>query len=82
LFAGVILLAVMAATIYWLWSRQPTINSVAVLPFVNDSNDPNTEYLSDGITESIINSLSQLPDLKVMSRNASFRFKNRGMDPQ
>ncbi|HZJ43327.1 MAG TPA: protein kinase [Pyrinomonadaceae bacterium] len=82
LFAGVILLAVMAAMIYWLWSRQPTINSVAVLPFVNDSNDPNTEYLSDGITESIINSLSQLPDLKVMSRNASFRFKNRGMDPQ
>lgn len=81
LFAGVIVLLVVATLFYWVWSRQP-INSVAVLPFVNDSNDPNTEYLSDGITESIINSLSQLPSLKVMSRNASFRFKNRGMDPQ
>ena len=82
LFAGAILLALVASAIYWTWSRQQPINSVAVLPFVNDSNDPNTEYLSDGITESIINSLSQLPTLKVMSRNASFRFKNRGMDPQ
>ncbi|HET6861623.1 MAG TPA: protein kinase, partial [Pyrinomonadaceae bacterium] len=82
LFAGAILLAVLAALIYWAWSRQAPINSVAVLPFVNDSNDPNTEYLSDGITESIINSLSQLPSLKVMSRNASFRFKDRGIDPQ
>ncbi len=61
------------------WPR-PTINSVAVLPFVNDSKDPNVEYLSDGITESIINSLSQLPELKVMSRNAAFRFKNKSLD--
>ena len=55
---------------------------MAVLPFVNDSNDPNAEYLSDGITESIIRSLSQLPDLKVMSRTAVFRFKGRDLDPQ
>jgi len=81
LFAGALVLVVVAAVLYWAWSRQ-TINSVAVLPFVNDSKDPDTEYLSDGITESIINSLSQLPNLKVMSRNASFRFKNRGADPQ
>jgi serine/threonine protein kinase/Tfp pilus assembly protein PilF len=81
LFAGALVLAVVAVALYWAWSRQP-INSVAVLPFVNDSKDPDTEYLSDGITESIINSLSQLPNLKVMSRNASFRFKNRGTDPQ
>src|ERR1700674_2288998 len=46
-----------------------TIDSVAVLPFVNAGGDPNTEYLSDGITESLINSLSQLPHLKVMSRD-------------
>jgi len=59
-----------------------TINSVAVLPFVNDSNDPNAEYLSDGITESIINNLSQLPKLKVMSRNAVFRYKGQKIDPQ
>jgi serine/threonine-protein kinase len=58
------------------------INSVAVLPFVNDSNDPNAEYLSDGITESIINNLSQLPRMKVMSRNAVFRYKGQKTDPQ
>ena len=43
------------------------INSLAVLPLINESADPNTEYLSDGITESIINKLSQLPNLRVMS---------------
>jgi len=59
-----------------------TIDSVAVLPFVNAGGDPNTEYLSDGITESLINSLSQLPHLKVMSRDASFRYKGKGTDAQ
>ncbi len=77
--AGV-LLALAAAAIYFKYSRPP-INSVAILPFVNDSNEPNAEYLSDGITESIINSLSQLPNLKVMSRNAVFRFKGSDVDP-
>ena len=67
---------------YRLFSVQPEINSVAILPFANDSNDPNADYLSDGITETIINSLSQLPKLKVMSRNAAFRFKGRNVDPQ
>jgi TolB-like protein/Tfp pilus assembly protein PilF len=78
--AGAVLCAIIAAVAYFAWPR-PTINSVAVLPFVNDSKDPNVEYLSDGITESIINSLSQLPDLRVMSRNASFRFKGSNQDP-
>ncbi len=55
------------------------INSLAVLPFSNS--DPNTEYLSDGITESLIESLSQLPDLKVKSRSTVFHYKNRGADP-
>jgi TolB-like protein/DNA-binding winged helix-turn-helix (wHTH) protein/Flp pilus assembly protein TadD len=59
-----------------------TIDSVAVLPFVNASGDPNAEYLSDGITESLINSLSQLPNLKVMSRDSAFRFKGKETDPQ
>jgi serine/threonine-protein kinase len=62
------------------FSSSPAINSVAILPFVNDSKDPSAEYLSDGLTESIINSLSQLPNLKVMSRNAAFRFKGSNMD--
>ena len=54
-----------------------TIDSVAVLPFVNANGDPNSEYLSDGITESLINSLSQLPHLKVMSRDSAFMYKGK-----
>jgi serine/threonine-protein kinase len=56
-----------------------TINSLAVLPFSNS--DPSMEYLSDGITESLIESLSQLPDLKVKSSSTVFHYKNRGADP-
>jgi serine/threonine-protein kinase len=56
------------------------IDSVAVLPFVNASGDPNSEYLSDGITESLINSLSQLPHLKVMSRDSAFMYKGKDTD--
>jgi non-specific serine/threonine protein kinase len=55
---------------------------LAVLPFVNGSTDPNAEYLSDGITESLINSLSQLPHLKVMSRDSAFRYKGRETDAE
>jgi len=73
-------LAVVGAVLFINNSRRP-ITSVAILPFVNDSKDPNAEYLSDGLTESIINSLSQLPNLKVMSRNAAFRFKGSNLDP-
>jgi serine/threonine protein kinase len=58
------------------------IDSVAVLPFVNVSADPNTEYLSDGISDGIINSLSRLPNLKVNSLNSVLRFKGREVDPQ
>jgi eukaryotic-like serine/threonine-protein kinase len=56
------------------------IDSVAVLPFVNGGGDPNAEYLSDGITESLINSLSQLPHLKVMSRDSAFMYKGKDTD--
>ncbi|HKY27676.1 MAG TPA: protein kinase [Pyrinomonadaceae bacterium] len=76
-----VILAAIAGVVYFKFFRS-TINSIAILPFVNDSNDPNAEYLSDGITESIINSLSQIPNLKVMSRPAVFRFKGRNVDPQ
>ncbi len=80
----VIAIAAVALITTFLYFRSvtPAITSVAVLPFINDSGDPNAEYLSDGITESIIRSLSQLPRLKVMSRNAVFRFKGKGIDPQ
>ncbi|HEX6718867.1 MAG TPA: protein kinase [Pyrinomonadaceae bacterium] len=74
-------LAVVVGAVLYGRSSSPTINSVAILPFVNDSKDPSAEYLSDGLTESIINSLSQLPNLRVMSRNAAFRFKSPNMDP-
>jgi serine/threonine-protein kinase len=75
-----IVLAVVA--VIYFYSGRQTIDSVAVLPFVNDSNDPNAEYFSDGVTESIIRSLSQISGLKVMSRSAVFRFKGRNVDAQ
>ncbi len=58
------------------------IDSIAVLPFENASGDPETEYLSDGITESIINSLSRLPKLRVIPRSIVFRYKGQTVDPQ
>src|SRR5215470_1912498 len=56
--------------------------SVAVLPFDNQNSDPNTEFLSDGITESIIHSLSQLSQLKVMARSTVFQYKGKEVDPR
>jgi len=56
--------------------------SVAVLPFDNQNRDPDIDYLSDGITESIIHSLSQLSQLKVMARSTVFRYKDKEVDPR
>ena len=63
--------------------RQPrrAIDSLAIMPLANESRDPETEYLADGITESIINNLSQLPKLRVMARSTVFRYKGREIDP-
>jgi serine/threonine-protein kinase len=57
------------------------IDTVAVMPFVNVSHDPNVEYLSDGISDSVIDSLSQLPQLHVVARSTVFRYKGKGADP-
>ena len=56
------------------------ISSIAVLPFVNDSQNPDLEYLSDGMTETLIGSLSNLPNLNVKSRNSVFRYKGQETD--
>jgi serine/threonine-protein kinase len=58
------------------------IDSLAILPLANASNDAGMDYLSDGITESIINTLSQLPQLRVVPRGTVFRYKGREVDPQ
>jgi serine/threonine protein kinase/tetratricopeptide (TPR) repeat protein len=58
------------------------IDSIAVLPFTNASNDPDTEYLCDGITESIMNTLAQIGKLRVTPRSTVFRYKARELDPQ
>ena len=66
----------------WLSSSSGSnIDSLAVLPFVNVTADPNTEYLSDGLTESLISSLSQLPNLAVRPRSSVFRYKSKDVDP-
>ncbi|MDQ3908337.1 MAG: tetratricopeptide repeat protein [Acidobacteriota bacterium] len=57
-------------------------NSIAVLPFVNASGDPDLEYLSDGISESLINNLARLHSLRVIARNTAFSFKGRDASPQ
>ena len=59
-----------------------TIDSIAVLPFVNVDADSKSEYLADGITEGVITSLAQLTNLRVISRNSVFRFKGREIDTQ
>lgn len=82
--AAALLIAVAFGVAYF---RQPAvakkpIASIAVMPFENMTHDQNTEYLSDGVTESLINSLSQLPHVKVIARNSVFRYKNQTPDMQ
>jgi TolB-like protein/Tfp pilus assembly protein PilF/predicted Ser/Thr protein kinase len=69
----------------WFWrSKTGTsqIDSIAVLPLVNTSGDPNNDYLSDGISEGVMHSLSQLPQLRVMARTSSFHYRGADVDPQ
>src|SRR5262249_12282722 len=63
-------------------SSYGEIDSLAILPLANAASDPGMEYLSEGITESIINSLSQLPKLRVIPRSTVFRYKGGEVDPQ
>jgi serine/threonine protein kinase/Flp pilus assembly protein TadD len=82
------LVVVVATAVFFGYSRYAgrasgsTIRSIAVLPFANADGNPDTEYLSDGISESLINSLSKLPGVKVIARSSSFRYKGKETDPQ
>src|SRR5580692_232698 len=86
--SGAIAVIVLAAALfaaYFLRGRNDDnkkISSIAVLPFVNATADAGNEYLSDGLTESLISTLSQIPDLKVMARSTVFKFKGKEDDPQ
>jgi serine/threonine protein kinase/tetratricopeptide (TPR) repeat protein len=78
-----LLVVALAAGFYFLRGKAgQKITSIAVLPFVNATADPNNEYLSDGLTESLIGTLSQLPNVKVMARSTVFRFKGNQQDPE
>ncbi len=79
---AVVLVAIAGMGAYLFLGHGEAIDSIAVLPFVNVSGDPNTEYLSDGIPESLINSLTQLPDLRVVPRSMTFRYKGKEVDAQ
>ena len=82
--AAAILLVAALAGVYLLRSKSQTseVKSIAILPFVNATADANNEYLSDGLTESLIGTLSQLPNLKVMARSIVFHYKGNLEDPQ
>jgi serine/threonine protein kinase len=75
---GVILFVLLS--FYLLRGRNGRIDSIAIMPFVNATSDAHLEYLSDGLAESLINSLSELPNLSVMSRSSVFRYKGKGTD--
>ena len=65
---------------YWYLRNPKQITSVAVLPFENASGDPNLDYLSEGVSESVIDRLSQLGQLKVIARNSSFKYRSQNPD--
>src|SRR5437660_8159386 len=79
-----VLIIAIAVAAYFYFSRKhnAAIQSVAVLPFTNQSGNTDVEYLSDGITESLINSLSQLPNLSVKARSTVFHYKGKDVTPQ
>jgi eukaryotic-like serine/threonine-protein kinase len=77
-----VLVAIAGTSAYLFLGRGETIDSIAVMPFVNASGDPNMEYLSDGISESLINSLTPLANLRVVPRNMTFRYKGKDVDLQ
>ncbi len=79
--AILLVMAVGVSYVVYFWKRPAVIESIAVLPFVNESGNADAEYLSDGMTETLINSLSQLPGLNVKARSSVFRYKGKDVSP-
>ena len=80
--AGAVL-ALAVGTVLWRGrDAKDVIDSVAVLPFENVGGDPDREHLSDGVAEALINELSRLPNLRVIARSTSFRFRGNDVDPR
>jgi eukaryotic-like serine/threonine-protein kinase len=83
--ASLIVLAAIAVVSIWYWhghSSAPQISSIAVIPFSTSGGSADSDFVSDGITESLIDSLAHVPDLKVKSRNSVFRYKGKEVDAQ
>ena len=79
--AGLLLVCILVFAILF-WPKKKSIDSIAVLPLANSASDPNLDYLCDGITESILNNLTRIPNLRVIPRSTMFRFKGQNADPQ
>jgi TolB-like protein len=84
--AGAVLAFIVLAAALFIYrslhSQQPAVDSIAVLPVVTTSSDTNAQFLGDGITDSLIDSLSQLPNLRVMSRSSVFHYKGKDVEPK
>ncbi|MGI8732248.1 MAG: FlgO family outer membrane protein [Pyrinomonadaceae bacterium] len=82
---ALVLLALIGVGFWFIFNRtagNKQIESIAVMPFVNESGNADVEYLSDGMTETLINSLSQIPNLSVKARSSVFRYKGKELDPK
>jgi len=79
--AAVFLASIVGLGSFYLSGSSPQIESLAVLPFENGSGDPDSDFFVDGVTETIISSLSRLPDVKVISRASAFHYKGRAIEP-
>lgn len=79
---GVVLIGILAGVLYLSRPSQPAIPSIAILPFENAAGDSELDYLADGMTDSLINSLSQLPGLAVKARSLVFRYRSHDVKPQ
>lgn len=78
----VVILIAIAGYFYLSRNHKTAIESIAVMPFVNESGNADVDYLSDGMTETLISSLSQLPNLNVKPRSSVFRYKGKETNPQ